>query len=134
MYETSVHTSSGRIDLKCGTEGPQHDPYSYTETTYSRGMVTAMLHDGLGVYSTVTIGNSAPQRYEGRLIARYAFKDAIGYTPEQLYKFVRRAQSRCSACGCSRLHSERGYPGETFKICDNCGTIVGSSFNRSAVE
>lgn len=138
MYETSVRTGSGRVDIKRGTEGPRQDPWSYTETTYRCRQVSAMLHDGLAVYCTVTINNGPTKLYEGRLgddrVVHYAFAAATGYTAEQLHKFIKRAQNRCRACGCGSTHTESGFPGETLNVCDNCGTIIAGSFNRSAVE
>ncbi len=43
-------TSSGHIASRTGSEGPQHDPYSYREYECERGGHTLVLHMGLGVW------------------------------------------------------------------------------------
>lgn len=80
----SIKTSSGYIYFRTGTEGPRHDPYSYTEITVSRkGHRRAMLHMGLGVWSEV--GGRRCRRYnEARDVAR--FEKACGWTLAELEK------------------------------------------------
>lgn len=101
---------------------------------------TVTLHEGLGdwlrvngavkdVQRTTSSGFQLPECPE-----RLVFVSLTGYAPEQLRRFVDRAQSRCRSCGGQRTRSERGHPGETLLVCDRCGDIVGTRFNRSAIE
>lgn len=132
--ETRARTSSGMLKIKTGTEGPRHDPYSYTETTMERNGDTVTLHEGLGDWLRV---NGAVQDVRRSALGseeRRTFVSITGYTPEQLRRFVDRAHSRCRSCGGQRTRSERGHPGETLLVCDRCGDIVGTRFNRSAIE
>jgi hypothetical protein len=43
-------TISGYIAKETGSEGPQHDPYSFTEYVIQRTGTTLTLHLGLGVW------------------------------------------------------------------------------------
>lgn len=131
--EISKRTSSGRVTLRTGSEGPRHDPYAYRELSVVRGKRTIVLHEGLGEWVKadkpklyVQASNACPQDNPRRI-----FEALVGVSVNALEKALNRVA--CS-CGSKRFHSESGYPGETFTVCSGCGNICGSSFNRSAIE
>lgn len=51
MGQRKYKTSSGYIEVVTGSEGPRHDPYSYTEWRVKRpGKPVVIYHKGLGDY------------------------------------------------------------------------------------
>lgn len=131
MSSTSVNTSSGRIVIETGAEGPRHDPYGFTEITLERGDNTTTIHMGLGEWvrhnDELVIPNEPHDpNYVG------AFLKITGFHPGDLESWLREVQSRCK-CGSKQSYSMSGYPGETFEVCSKCGDVIASSFNELAI-
>ena len=128
------------IEITTGTEGPHHDPYGWEELTVTRNDgTTVILHQGLAEYVEIN-----GLRIEPRIsavvdprdrwnILRDHFQRAAGVTPEAARRAYERMRSRCSKCGGTETRSMQGYPGETFEVCVECGTVVDSHFNESAI-
>lgn len=111
-----------------GSEGPKHDPYSYTESTMYVDDKVFTLHYGLDVWA------SAEEC--GLLIYRMGYKDTphdenivgrweqdVGLTVHQFDKAYDRIHGRpqsdrCPDCG-GRLGSGGGYVGEEVVYCEN---------------
>lgn len=149
---------NGCLSIHTGSEGPYHDPYSYTEYSIRRGETKATLHQGLGTWLKIN-GEKVP---DDRAIKEITCEDDICELPiphthkvvEEEYEKVeaRRVKEFEKICGISlntfekaihrptkcckkpRLESVAGYPGEHFTICRACGEIVNSYFNRSEIE
>lgn len=119
------------IQIETGTEGPRHDPYGYEEITVTRpngDRVT--LHQGLVEW--VQVNNSERRGYiTERCLEVFGF--FAGCTPAIARRAYETYRSRCRNCGGRKFHAAAGYPGETFDICDNCGSVVSYTFNESAV-
>lgn len=147
--EFTIRTPSRVFHVCTGTEGPRHDPYSYTEYTIERkGHASVTYHCGLGEWISMgkrrlgRLPNKAElalpwqdceRAFSRRLRATFA-RYSGGLTPEQLEDCHRRIRSRCNACGCRHTKAERGYPGETLYVCVQCNNVVDSDFDRSAIE
>jgi hypothetical protein len=131
-YETSVRTGSGEITIRHGSEGPRHDPYSFTEISYTQKGTTVMIHSGFECFVEYE-GIRANLRTYEEVLEEFVFRSG-GFTPEQLERFVQRAQSRCTKCGSKEIGSVAGFPGETLYQCCKCDNIIGGSFDRSAIE
>lgn len=118
-----------RIEIKHGSEGPKHDPYSYTEITFTpthEGGTVYVLHMGLVDWIK---GN-------GKLIpcadVAFEFKTRTGLTPEDAQQILIRMKHRCK-CGCRQTRSKSGYPGESFNVCIRCGNTVSTDFHESEI-
>ena len=142
MYADSVSSPSMSISFNRGTEGPRHDPYSYEEVIVERkGREDITLHAGLGVWMTIGGAriSASFSMVEREVMDR--FVELVGYKPDQLRRFAQRAyaarvkqqHASCKHHG-NATRSVTGYPGETFEVCLDCGQIVDSHFNRSAIE
>jgi len=121
-----------KVRLRTGSEGPRHDPYSYTELTVVQPHGTTVLHNGLGVWLKSDDHDVKPPSYLGHdeqeaWLRDTGFRTLTNYTVEQLERMARKLKSRCK-CGGKSFHSECGYPGETFDVCDSCGDIHDSFF------
>lgn len=128
------------ITIDRGSEGPRHDPYLWTEITVARtsprftGKVT--LHTGLAEWVAI---DGAPQPVEAFACgsAEELFTRLAGVTPARAmgaYVEYRERRLRFHPCGSRHIDSVSGYPGETLMVCRRCGTVLGGSFDRSAVE
>lgn len=125
-----------RVELRRGTEGPRHDPYSYTEVTVVRdsspwfqGQVT--YHDGLDEW--VRVDRNRPIRERPREM----FQRLAGVSPETAensYREFRDRKIRYHACGQQHLRWVSGFPGEKLLWCERCRHILDGTFNKSAVE
>lgn len=123
------------ISIRRGSEGPRHDPYSFTEIIVTRdspwftGKVT--YHVGLDEWVRVDANNI------DRTESRETFRRLAGITPEAAQKAAREFRDRrvrYHPCGPKHLHWVSGYPGEELLHCDQCNNIIDSSFDLSAVE
>ena len=119
------------IDLRNGTEGPRHDPYSFTEITVHGRAGEVTIHAGLANWL----------RHNDKLItgeekAALMFEKLTGLAPWTAEKIYHNLPLRRHRAKCDSLIFEEvsGYPGETFTICTKCRDVVDSHFNRSAVE
>ena len=120
------------ITQRTGTEGPRHDPYSYTEITVQRpGKKTVTVH--LGLMQFVQVGASAPVHMSYELLDQ-TFEALTGLTIKQAERALRRIEQQPyrEHRKCGGYEYTSGYPGETFCIC-KCGAHLDYSFNESAI-
>ena len=113
-------------NVKHGVEGPEHDPYAFTEHTmyqeFTNGTkVEICLHLGLVSYldvneTRVDVDDSMDFKYFIRCVEQAKF----------------RRRTRCP-CGSRHITWRQGYPGEDLYLCDDCGALVDSEFGLSAV-
>lgn len=63
------------------------------------------------------------------------FKQYTGYTDTQIMKFIQKRNNpkNCPKCGSHKSRWESGFPGETYRICNDCDNAIGYNFNRSAI-
>jgi hypothetical protein len=128
-----------RIHIKTGREGPRHDPYGYDEITVHRADgAHVTLHEGLGTWIEFKdargTGNKLDERDAPRAQIDAAFERVAGVSVEAARKAYRALRSRCRNCGGRETKFARGYPGESFELCVQCGHVVDSHFDLSAVE
>ena len=128
-----------QVRAKTGAEGPRHDPYSFREyhVTIPHGCV--VLHEGLGTWLTFNRHRIEPPKglsweKQETWLRTDGFRELVGYSIEQLERMHRKLNARCPKCSGKQFHTESGYPGETFEVCDCCNHIMQSYFNRSAIE
>lgn len=116
-----------RIDH--GSEGPDHDPYSYVEINVERLGRKVTFHGGLGDWVEVDgVRQNVPDNEMVTLLVQLT-----GGTPYQWEKWVMRARSRCKKCGSRNFFWQNGMPGESFKTCSKCEEIIHTDFNLSAI-
>lgn len=120
------------ISITHGSEGPRHDPYSYTELTVSKGNGWTTVHRGLAEW-VEHCGERTECTGMGMLLDNL-FEDYTGLTIKQAERIVRKIHERPY-----REHRKHGgfewrsgFPGESLCIC-KCGHVVDSSFNESAI-
>ena len=138
MEETMIDHPRLRVQHRTGAEGPHHDPYSYDEWCVKTPKGEVVLHSGLGTWMKV---NGKELKQDNRFtydewekyLHETAFEIYTGYTLPQLQRIATRIKSRCRKCGGRSFHSEAGYPGEYFDVCDGCGHIQASQFYESEI-
>jgi len=134
------------VDIKTGSEGPAHDPYSYTqirvETKHVREDGYALvqdveLHEGLVEECRVRqyIDRRCVSFFtvEGSKDGRIVFEAMTGLTPEMAERCRLRLDTRCR-CGSRQVRAENGYPGETLYVCARCDNVVSGHFNEESVR
>lgn len=134
------------IARRTGTEGPRHDPYSFTEWTVKRpNGVVVTYHEGLGEWTQAKWpsptddpeeNQHAMDRIQGEG-ARDLFTRYAGVNPgqaEKAYFELRMRRVRYHKHGAKYLQDVAGYPGETLTMCGKCGEIFDTHFNRSEIE
>ena len=127
------------VHVRRGTEGPRHDPYSFTEYTVQRPSgARAVLHVGLGTSATVRWPDEyvEQEKFDERRAIRI-FERAAGISLRVLERALHEQSQRkyrYHACGRRNFEYASGYPGETFIVCKKCGDVIDSHFDRSAVE
>lgn len=138
MMQTIIRHPRLTVHVRTGGEGPKHDPYHFTEYVAETPQGRTTLHEGLGAWiacdgemQRAPVGFSDEQEHS---FLTSLFEQRVGYTPDQLWRIHRRLSSRCRACGGTNFRDVSGFPGETLTICCDCGHVVGSTFNVSAVE
>jgi len=136
-YRDSEGNRGTSIELRCGTEGPRHDPYGYKEITVTRSDGReATLHSGLAEWMTYNDGR-VTRRFEDPIDILWSkFEACVGISPElaeRAFHRVKENRIRHHACGMKHLNEVSGYPGETFLMCEKCKAILDSSFNESAI-
>lgn len=118
------------IDITSGSEGPQHDPYSYSEITVERPSgATVKIHFGLIEWIEVN-GIRSDCDYK---TAAEIFEDLAGISVETAQKVYERRATTCGKCGGRDLRPQAGYPGETFYFCERCDFMVRCDFNEAAI-
>ena len=137
MQTTLINHPKLKVHVRIGSEGPRHDPYSYNELTVVQPHGTTVLHNGLGVWLKSDDHDVQPPNYLSHdereaWLRDAAFPMLTDFTVVQLERMARKLKSRCK-CGGKSFHSEEGFPGETFDVCNRCGDIRGSYFCVEAV-
>lgn len=135
----AVKTSRGTLEIKTGTEGPRHDPYSYTEYSIilPDGREVTM-HEGLGEYLKVD-GEVVTTGYDNYHKMLQEFIRLTGIDPHQVEKYrerakFKRATGSCPEGGKHKAVWQHGHPGEHLLICQKCDEILDSRFVRSEIE
>ena len=130
-----------KITTKRGSEGPRHDPYSWTEIAVHRSDCTVTFHEGLGCYVDVQGGLQHDRLWmtsdDSRARVEAHFERFAGVsvkTAQRAYDEFRARKVRYHACGPKHLGWVAGYPGEDLLFCANCKTILDATFDLSAVE
>lgn len=131
-----IRTSRATFTMRHGSEGPSHDPYGFTETTFQTDRVTVTLHQGLAQW--IQVNGAAKTDFVGDQYDNYeaqaaAFKALTGLTPDEVEKYDERLRSKCRKCGSCDFKEQGGMPGESFTLCAKCGAVVDYDFNESAI-
>ena len=119
------------ITIHTGTEGPRHDPYSYTEITVRlprKAPVT--IHYGLGEW--LRIGNDAQHDIHG--YSDQVLRTLTGYSITQAERIVRKAREADYRLHKAHggYHWSSGFPGESLCFC-RCGNVIDSTFDEGAI-
>jgi hypothetical protein len=126
------------IDIRTGSEGPRHDPYHYEEITVTRpDGRKVVLHQGLAEWMTYFDGRVLREFQDRSHILQSKFEIVAGVSVNVAAKAFHEKTNRpikYHACGQKHLQWVSGFPGEQLLHCTKCGDIVGSTFNRSAIE
>ena len=125
-----------RVSIKTGSEGPRHDPYSYSEVTVRKQDGTAVTHhSGLAMWCKLD-GQKLDQQYGDHYgeDTYEQFEKHAGIGVKAAMKAYDRMQRTCKKCGAldKIVDAVDGFPGETLYICQ-CGAIVSSDLNMSAI-
>lgn len=121
-----------RLSLVQGSEGPKYDPYHYDEWTVTRvhdnTSMVIVLHTGLVEWVSLNgvKDTSGASPYE-------VFTAGTNIPCHLLEEIYYRMRHTCRACGCKKTHTESGFPGESFNVCDRCGDIVSHNFHESEI-
>src|SRR5579859_3325001 len=119
------------IYMETGSEGPRHDPYSYTELTVERQGLTVKAHYGLMVW--LESNGEREQICDDKLLDAL-FCDLTGMTIAQAERAYRKWKELPYRE--HRLHGgcewSSGFPGESLCFC-KCGAVIDSSFNEGAI-
>jgi hypothetical protein len=137
-----VEITKRTLSRRTGSEGPQHDPYSFTEWTVDTNLSTVTLHSGLAQWVEVngdrwshSSFNSWGEHYEeGIKMLEETFELETGIPVSKLEKYYDRIHHPKHCCAKPQLEWKRGYPGEHLLICSNCGELLDSEFYLSEVE
>lgn len=130
--------NGSKLRVRHGSEGPRHDPYSYTEYTVERASGdVAVLHEGIGVWAKVNGRKVDGDEIE--LLAEFFRAAGVNGGVQQLQRIQRRIEEEpyrrhAARCGCREFKCQKGMPGETFYVCAKCGDIAGFEFDRSVIE
>jgi hypothetical protein len=123
------------ISLRCGSEGPRHDPYHFNELTVEGRNGTTTLHLGLAVWCK----NDKLKLRVDNDEAFKLFERCVGVSSEVAHKayeykeYVLPYKLHSLKCDAA-MENVHGFPGETFDHCPKCGATAGYHFNRSAIE
>lgn len=123
---------ASRIEVRHGTEGPKHDPYSFEEWKLTRGADTWLIHAGLAEWVKRNGVEHAP-RTGGDL----SYRLKLAGCPLSLEE-IKKYHARIKAVPL-RLHKPHGgarwadgMPGEALLIC-KCGAVLDTDFDHNAI-
>ena len=139
--ETSRRREGSRngsnIELRSGREGPRHDPYHYDELTLRRSDGRwATVHIGLAEWMEYFDGRVKRRFEDSATVLNFKFEAVMGVSTRTVYRALHEIGARRirnHKCGQRHLDWVSGYPGEELLYCNECGTVLDSSFNLSAV-
>lgn len=123
------------IERETGTEGPRHDPYSYTEWEMQLADGRSItVHVGLSEWVRIPSGravhcNDSLTVDDVLMTLRWPV-DLRGI--ERAFEAYREHELRAHR-KCGGTQSTTGYPGEHFVFC-KCGAVLDYHFNLSEVE
>jgi len=151
------------ISLSTGTEGPQYDPYSYSEYAIYvkklwRRAYKIVVHLSLSEWLSDSrrenkkgkeqagensnmkrkkrVPDSAFLRGDYKAIAKYV-KNHTTYSLDQIEEYMYQSEWYCKICKkvkqCGDVKSQSGFPGEHFILCKKCHTILESEFHESEI-
>ena len=122
------------IAIETGSEGPSHDPYGWREITVTReNGVVVTIHEGLAYWVRTPEGVQIDHRPDDPERLVRIFETYAGVSPRVAERAYERYTTICRRCGCREQTALSGFPGETLYSCDQCGCIVHSDFDISAV-
>lgn len=134
---------SSSIEVREGTEGPHHDPYSYTDTILTKqNGAWAIIHEGISAYALIYFRRGRKRRqvnlYEDPVLrarSETLLVKAVGMTSKQIKRIARKASEvpYRQHKGHGGYEWSQGHPGEMLCFC-KCGAVIDSHFNRSAIE
>lgn len=129
---------TSKIDERVGKDGPKFDPYIMKELTFTQGDRIIIYHIGFINFVRLQVsGKLCNTFYEekGHDLESTFEKLSNGFTIKQAYRAYNRIvnPTKCKYCGSKKLDSKKGYPGETFLICEHCGQINACKFNLTEV-
>ncbi len=129
------------INRKSGVEGPEHDPYGYTERTMYVEAKKITLHEGLSTWVEATEYGS-PLFNTTREItfsdSIYVFEHITGLTVKQFDKAYERVHGvpkdfRCRQCK-ALLQTAGGHVGEEIIYCEIHGLVWHEPVTLSMIE
>jgi hypothetical protein len=127
MEKTIILNNGTKVSMKTGSEGPNHDPYSFIE--YKIENMT--IHLGLAEFIKVNKVKVAKtyKECESWLLQNKNTKleDLIQEIEDALH------QPKPCKCGCKEATWRSGFPGEHLLICDNCKDVLDSEFCESEI-
>lgn len=126
------------FDVSHGSEGPKHDPYSYTEFSmfaeYADGNnKTVVVHHGLSEYVMV---NGIVQRPSSTEELDLLLLQEVGITFSKLDRLAHKKEhpDRCPKCRSREFNCTGGFAGETIVFCVKCGSYISDNFSMSMIE
>jgi uncharacterized protein YerC len=123
-----------------GTEGSQHDPYSYEELIFKRKELKVVLHYGLAEWIEINDQRTLRDDYSENIPLKEIniykkFEESTGLSTinfERVYDRINHPK-KCKKCGSKKRAFMSGFPGETFEMCGKCEHIINTHFNESAI-
>lgn len=111
------------LDIRRGSEGPRHDPYSYEELILHRGDDEFKLHIGLTVWFKIN-GREVKIDYDNPDEAWESYTEISICDFERAYYRVHGPKNKCPYCGSRNLEWFSGYVGEDMESCGDCGKFL----------
>ena len=121
--------------IRHGCEGPQYDPYSYTEYVVNDGGDKVILHLGLVEY--IKINKKIAFQVDSNITSKcliQMFEGVMGISLEEMENEEHEKYVKCKKCGSTNIKDYDGMPGETLYICEKCHNICACDLDRSAIE
>lgn len=122
-----------KLSIGRGHEGPVRDPYSYDELNFTKDGLEVTLHSGFAEW--IEINGKRTNSYDEDANIYTMFEEATGLTVKEFEKAHHRINHpvKCPKCKSKKRGYETGFPGESFEVCGNCGHILNTHFNESAI-
>ena len=131
--KTTKNYKGIKVNVEIGTEGPSQDPYSFDRYTLTIkrwwGLKEVTIHLGLGEYIKVNDKEVANDYKD----MEKPFKKATGLDLGEFLNAMQAPETYVCKCGCDRILTKQGFPGETFDVCEDCGRILHAEVNINDV-